>query len=172
MNVDRPTANALERLLRRVQLLVGRGRIKTGSDTGPVQVQQVQVNDREIHDNMPRIGEYGFASMPLPGCQALVIFVAGERTNGVIVGTNDEAKRLKGLRPGEAAIYDDQGQSVWIKREGIVIESAGKPITINGDVILNGSLTASGDVTAEGTSLHTHVHGGVAAGGSNTGAPV
>lgn len=45
-------------------------------------------------------------------------------------------------------------------------------ITINGPVTLNGSLTATGDVTAQGTSLHTHVHSGVAPGSSNTGGPV
>jgi hypothetical protein len=58
--------------------------------------------------------------------------------------------------------------------------------TVNGNSVLNGtlaqtgggtanfsgSITATGNVTGQGTSLHTHVHSGVQAGGSNTGAPV
>ena len=61
--------------------------------------------------------------------------------------------------------------------------------TVNGATVLNGSLsqgvgaggggatmlgpvTVTNDVTAGGKSLKTHVHSGVQAGGSNTGAPV
>lgn len=52
-------------------------------------------------------------------------------------------------------------------------------LTVNGDFTLNGTFnqtggttaTFSGDVTAQGTSLHTHTHGGVQTGGGNTGAP-
>lgn len=35
-----------------------------------------------------------------------------------------------------------------------------------------GNVTATGDVTGNGTSLHTHKHGGVATGGGQTGGPV
>lgn len=51
-------------------------------------------------------------------------------------------------------------------------------ITLNGPVIINGSLnvtstiTATGDVIGNGISLDSHVHSGVATGGSNTGGPV
>jgi phage baseplate assembly protein gpV len=49
----------------------------------------------------------------------------------------------------------------------------GGAITMNGgDFNTSGSITATGDVIGQGTSLHTHVHGGVTTGGSNTGAPV
>ncbi len=37
---------------------------------------------------------------------------------------------------------------------------------------INGSVSVTGNVTASGTSLHTHVHGGVSPGGSNTGVPI
>lgn len=153
--------SALERITRRLQLLVGRGRITFAKDEGPVQVHQVQVNDREIID-MPRIMEYGFSSMPKVGCQAVVIFVGGERSNGVILGTNDERARLAGLQPGEVALYDDQGQSVWIKRGGIVIECAGKPLTIND----------CPSIKHDGVEIgKLHVHGGVQSGGSKTSVP-
>lgn len=123
------SAAIFERMWRRVQFMVGRGRIKVGNDTGAVQVHQVALGPLELKD-VGRAAEYGFASMPIPGCHAIVVFVGGDRSNGVIVATHDQAHRLKNLQPGEAAIYDDQGQSVWIKRGGIVINGGGKPVTI------------------------------------------
>ena len=42
---------------------------------------------------------------------------------------SDRRYRLKGLQTGEVAVYDDQGQSVTLTREGIVVDGAGKTIT-------------------------------------------
>lgn len=157
------SADAIERLWRRMQLVVGRGRIKTGSDAGLVQTQQVQLGALEIRDNTLRIAEYGFTSMPLPGCHAVVIFVGGDRSNGVIVGTNDQNHRLKNLQPGEVAIHDDQGQSIYITRNGIVINGGGKPI----------SFTNTPSIKHNGVEIGAgHVHSGVTPGASNTGTPV
>lgn len=41
-----------------------------------------------------------------------------------------------------------------------------------GNATFGGTVTATGDVVGSGTSLHTHVHGGVQTGGGNTGVPV
>ena len=161
MNEHVPVS-ALERLHRRLQMLIGRGRIKIGDDSASVQTQQVQVSDREIHDDMPRISEYGFTSMPLPECQAIVIFVAGERTNGVICGTNDERHRKTGLQPGEVALYDDLGQSIHLTRNGIVINGAGLPI----------SFVNTPSITHDGVPIgNTHKHGGVTPGAASTSTP-
>lgn len=129
MNTSQTTA--LEKIWRRLQMALGVGRITTGNDSGLVQMHQVKLTGNDVRDNTARVVEYGFTSMPKPGCQALLIFVAGDRSNGVIVGTNDETARLKNLEPGEVAIYDDQGQTIWIKRGGIEIDGAGKPILIH-----------------------------------------
>lgn len=125
-----PTTGAMERLWQRLLLVVGRGRIQTGNDAGPVQLQQVRVDALEIRDNTLRVAEYGFTSMPKPGCHAVMIFVGGDRSNGVIIGTNDQTARLKNLQPGEVAIYDDQGQSVYITRSGIVVNGGGQLVKI------------------------------------------
>lgn len=45
-------------------------------------------------------------------------------------------------------------------------------VTINANVQVNGSVVATGDVTGQGTSLHTHKHGGVQAGSNQTDVPV
>ena len=120
----------IKKLWRRIQLVVGRGRITTTDDSGPVQKVQIQIGELETRDTTPRVAEYGFTSNPLPGCHGVVVFVGGDRSNGVILGTNDQSARLKDLKRGEVAIYDDQGQSVWLKRTGIEINGAGLPIKV------------------------------------------
>jgi phage baseplate assembly protein V len=160
-------SDVVERLWRRMQFVVGRGRIKIGDDSGQVQKQQIQLSGTEIRDNTPRVGEYGFASMPLAGCHGIVLFVAGDRSNGVIIGTNDQIHRLKNLLPGEVAIYDDQGQSVYLTRAGIVVNGGGLPIKVTntpsitldsplvhstGAMTVDGLFTANNGITGYNTS--------------------
>jgi hypothetical protein len=52
---------------------------------------------------------------------------------------------------------------------GAISQGAG---SYGGNATMAGSLTVTGDVTAEGTSVHTHKHGGVQTGGGQTGVPV
>lgn len=121
---------ALERTLRRVLMLASPGRVRTGSDTGQALKLQVQLGANEIRDALPRLPEYGFTSFPLPGANALVIFPTGDRSNGVIVATDDPRYRIK-LQSGEAALYDDLGKKVHLTRTGIVVDAAGQDVTVN-----------------------------------------
>lgn len=45
-------------------------------------------------------------------------------------------------------------------------------IELDGPVTATSTIIATGDVTGQGTSLHTHRHGGVTTGGGQTGTPV
>lgn len=45
-------------------------------------------------------------------------------------------------------------------------------VHITGDLLGDGTAAFDGDVTADGTSVHTHHHGGVTTGGGNTGGPI
>lgn len=156
------TIAAIERLYRRVLLVVGRGRIKTGSDAGPVQQQQVRLGPFETFDNIPRISEYGFNSMPPADCDAIMIFVGGNRLDGVIIGTGHQSFRMRKLKAGEVSISDNLGQSVYLTQQGIVINGAGLPVRVintpsvtldtplvhaTGDMQVDGNLTVSKNAT-------------------------
>ncbi|PXX49366.1 phage baseplate assembly protein V [Aquitalea magnusonii] len=153
-----------ERLMNRVWMLVGRGKIGPVNDAGAIQVVQVQLGASEVRDNTRRAAEYGFTSNPPSGTDAVLVFVGGDRSNGVIVATNHQPSRLKGLLPGEVAIFDNQGQSIYLTRGGIVVNGAGLPMTVNNTptitvnaeakVVLNtpelnvaGQINAGGDIT-------------------------
>lgn len=163
---------AIERIYRAALLAFGRGRVTVVDDTGPVQKLQVKLGPLEIIDGMPAPHDYGFTSNPPVGSDVLVNFVGANRTNGVVVAIGSQSYRMKNLESGEVAIYDKLGQSVHLTAMGIVIMSAGMPITINGDIQLNGSLNATGDIVADGISLDHHKHGGVRVGTDESGEPV
>ncbi len=158
----------MQRLGHRLQALVGIGRVTLVDDTtSTVQRAQLTLGQMETRDNTPRLAEYGFASNPPPGTDAVMLFVGGDRSNGVVIATGNQTYRLKGLASGDAALYDSRGQSVWLTPGGLVVNGAGLPMVINNtpsvtvnassSVTLNtptthctGNLTVDGNVVAQG----------------------
>jgi phage gp45-like len=52
--------------------------------------------------------------------EGLIVFTGGQRSHGVLIVTGDRRYRLRGLKEGEVALFDDQGQQVHFTRDGIV----------------------------------------------------
>lgn len=119
----------LEPVQRRVMMAIGRAVLNAVYDGNKAQLVQASMLDGEVRDKMERMAEYGFTSNPKPGSQGVAVFVGGERGHGIMIATCDYTCRMPGLASGEVAIYDDQGQSVHLTRDGIVVKGAGKPIT-------------------------------------------
>lgn len=115
--------------------MVAVGKIVFSNDSGVNQIVQVKFNDQQVLD-MVRITEYGFASLPPLDSDALAIFIGGERSNGLIIGTQYKGERFKGLNAGESALYDNVGQSIHLK------QADGAPI----GVLLTGDLYVTGDI--------------------------
>ena len=71
------------------------------------------------------------------------------------------------------------GAMVMVNQSQVILLSGSSSVTvspsgiaINGNVTVTGTITATGDITGNGTSLHTHKHGGVQTGGGTTGSPI
>jgi phage baseplate assembly protein V len=125
---------------------------------------------------------YGLTSVPPVGSQCVVLPLGGKSAHSVIIATENSSYRVKALASGEVAIYTAEGDSIVLKN-GHLIEVTTQTLKINattkveinspsvvvndGDVQVNG-----GDVLADTISLKTHKHGGVTAGGAQTGVPV
>lgn len=159
-----------ERLRNRIMVMIGRGFISAANDTGNLQILQLALGQNETMDNVPRLAEYGYTSLPpIDGkATAVVLFINGDRANGVAIATGHVPSRKKGLKAGESALYDDLGQTVYLTRTGIIIDGAGMPITlqnagsgvhvagvlnVDGDVVSGGKVSASGDVISSGGNL-------------------
>jgi phage baseplate assembly protein V len=109
---------SLERLYRRLLLVVGRGRVKLVDDAGSVQRLQAALTADELHDRLPRLMHYGFSSNPPPGSDCVALFVGGDRSNGVSIADGHQASRPKNLTPGEVQLYDLLGKFVFLRADG------------------------------------------------------
>ena len=149
---------ALNRIGRRLMTTIGRGRKTTGDDSGNIQKLQVQLGQNEVRDNTPRLAEFGFTSMPPDGSDLVVLFIGGDRSNGVIIASGDIATRMKNLQPGESALYDSLGKHVYLKVDQIEIDAKNQPVNIINATTV--TVDASGTVTLNcGGNLAANVTG-------------
>lgn len=148
---------------------LGRGRLTRVDDSGPVQLVQMQLSQNETRDSTPRLAEYGFESNPPAGADAVALFLAGNRTNGVVIACGHQQYRMRNLASGEVAISDSRGQSVYLTASGIVINGGGLPMKITNtpqvtvdtpSAHFTGNITANGDITDNiGTNAHSMAAG-------------
>jgi len=110
---------------RRMQLLFAHG---VGLLIGNEKIQARVLSDETL-GNLARVEPYGFSYRPKPGCQPYLVFPGGDRSYGLALVIGDKRYQME-LEEGEVALHDDQGQSVRLGRSGIVIDGAGKPVTI------------------------------------------
>lgn len=103
--------------------------IRVITDGPHVLVQAEGLSGETLQDN-ELMQHFGFTSAPPAGTQCVVIPLGGKTAHGIVIATEHGSYRLKGLKSGEAALYDDQGQCVYLTRDGIVIKGAGKPVLI------------------------------------------
>lgn len=116
MNMTEQLTRFLSPLTTRVRNMVVRGVIKLVDDKSKVQRIQASLLAGELKDGIERYQEYGISSNPPVGTEALVVFCGGSRNNGVIVATGDRMFRLKELKPGEVALYTDEGDVIMLGR--------------------------------------------------------
>jgi len=164
------------------------GRIRTAfravltnivTDT-PIQLMQAEaLSGEQLQDN-ELMQHYGFTSAPLKDTQAIVLPIGGKTAHGIIIATEHTKYRLRGLKNGEVAIYDDQGQSIVLTRGGMVVDGAGLPILIRntpsvtadtpsyhmtGNLQVDGDILNGGNVTTKGSNSTT---GDMSSGGNIT----
>jgi len=140
-------------ILNRLANLISRVVLSRVDDSKKMQAVQLTALDGETRENVERVQNYGFTSVPLAGAEGVAVFVGGYRDHGLVVAMDDRRYRPTGLQAGEVALYSSGGTKVLLKA--------------NGDVEItpaSGSVKVIGDVLAGTISLknHTHPHGGLA----------
>jgi phage gp45-like len=165
-------------LSRRVSMMASRAVVRLVSDELSRQQMQVEILKGELRDNVERMQNYGFTSVPQSGADAAVVFLGGNRSQGIIIAVDDRRYRLTGLEAGEVAVYDDLGNKIELKRDRIKITAETLLDIVAPDVHIAGHVTITGNVDTTGTLKNntknvgsTHTHSGVQTGGGNTGAP-
>lgn len=120
------------RLSQRILLGIARALVAVVRDSGGIQVMQVQLSASEVRDGLPRFTEFGFSSNPPVGSDAVVAFLGGDRSKGIVIGTCHQPSRPKNLAPGETKLHSQDGKSVYLTASGgIVVEAKGQPVVVN-----------------------------------------
>lgn len=134
----------LAQVRHRVAMMLARGLLLATDDDRKVQTIQASFLSDETLTDIERFQNYGVTSHAPIGSEVLTLFLGGNRDHGISFAVGDRQYRLKGLSQGEVALYDDQGQVVHIKRNGVSI--AAKNIHLN----------AAGTVRIEGDGVEIH----------------
>lgn len=141
---------------RKISNLLGRGRVTGVNGKSKMRTLQIGLLAGETKDGIEHFEPYGFTSEVMEGSEPIAGFFDGDRSHGVVIVVADRRYRLTSMAPGEVAIYDDQGQVVHLKRDGIVVHSP-QNLLLRTD----GVLRLEGDkveIHAK-TSLQQDVHG-------------
>lgn len=115
--IKRHIARAMATVRQAFRMVIGRS-----NSTNSIQfvsgdgVAGERLRDNEIFQH------YGFTSNPLPGTMAIVMPIGGKTSHGVVIATEHATYRLVGLKPGELALYTDEGAKTVFKR-GRIIET-------------------------------------------------
>lgn len=136
-----------------------------------LQEAKVAIRDGELRDDLEHVQPYGFAHLPHEGAETVNLFPGGDKGFGLVICAHDRRYRMKLSDAGDVAIYDHEGQTIHLTRDGILIKSD-KTVTIDtpkthitGDVVIDKECTISG------IAFTPHTHGGVMSGPGNTKKP-
>lgn len=159
---------------------LARGVVALGNSASKLQNLQLRLLAGEVKDNVEHLEPYGFTACPLAGAEALAGFIGGDRSHGVVIVVADRRFRLQGLKPGEVALYTDEGDFFHFKRGRIIdLETVTLNVkasdSVNFDTPLiktNGRIESDGDQIAGGVSQISHPHDGVKQGTEQSGPPV
>ncbi|MBT9263589.1 phage baseplate assembly protein V [Pseudomonas sp. MG-9] len=159
--------------------MMARGTVLLAAAGKMMQTLQVRLTAGEVKDSVEHFEPYGFTSNPLSGAEVLTMFLSGDRSHAVVVVAADRRYRIKELKPGEVAIYTDEGDKVHFKR-GRIIDIETNTLNIKAATAVNfdtpvinqtGKIVSTGDQIAGGVSQIEHVHTNVQAGSGNSGPP-
>ena len=96
---------AIKPFVERVKLAAARAKVLLIYRQHKTQRLQVTLLAGELKDGLEHFQPYGFTSAPLPGAEALVQFLGGNRGLGVATVVSDGRSRPRTLNEGEIAIY-------------------------------------------------------------------
>lgn len=129
-------------------------KIKRVDESPALQQLQFTQKDGELRSKRENYQPYGFAHYPHPESEGISLSQNGDREHIIVVCVTDRNHRFKLKEEGEVALYDDQGQFVFIHRNKIEIWSD-KEVHIHSGGNINLHAEDTVNITA-GNRIHLH----------------
>jgi len=169
--LDRAVAKLIAPLKRKVSLMVGRAVLKAVDDSKKVQTVKAALLSDEVSEDVERYQEYGFSSVPFAESEAVVVFVGGNRAHGIVVATDDRARRPKNLTEGDVVLYTDKGVRLKLDTtaDEVLLGSSPANFVALANLVLTELQAVQTDQTTLAALLVSHAHAGVLAGGAVSG---
>lgn len=98
-------------------------------EKGQTQHCQVKTAAGEILNDVAFLEPYGFTAKPKKKSETLIFNVNGNKFNNVVLNIGSRELRFKELNDGEVAMYDDSGNLLHFKNDGVIDFKA--PVTMN-----------------------------------------
>lgn len=130
-------------VLKLIRSLLGRGVLSLTHEEAKIRTIDAEFLPGDKREGLEHFEPYGFGSRAHPGAEVFAAFFNGDRSHGVVLATADRRYRLK-LEEGEVAIFDDIGQKVHLKRDGISVVT---PKNLTAEVGGNFAATVTGTST-------------------------
>lgn len=99
-----------------------RAKLTRITTAGGVQTTQLEGMAPETLQDVELFQHYGITTVPPEGAMAIVLPLGGDTSHGIVIATEHSQYRIQSLKPGEVAIYTDEGASVILKK-GKIIET-------------------------------------------------
>lgn len=109
-----------EPLRRRLKLMFSRAVGRLVDPSTLLQTMQLELLKGEVLDGIEHMEGYGRTANPPEGFEALAASFGGDRSHTVCVSAFHRQHRIKNLKRGEQALYDDQGQVIALLRDKII----------------------------------------------------
>lgn len=157
MAIGRDVLEQLRHLVRplatRVANMVARGVVQLVADDANLQRVQVGVLAGEDIDDAEHHQPYGFASVPLVGAEAVLVFPAGDRAHPLAVVVSDRRSRPTDGAPGDVTVYNAAGAKVRLLASGDIEV---QPATGGQVLVRSDGGAALPLVTKDDFDAHTH----------------
>lgn len=157
MGIDRGTLDQLRHLLRplvtQLRNMVARGVVQLVDDGKKLQMMQVGVLAEETIDDAEHHQPYGFASVPLAGAEAVLVFQSGDRGHPLAIAVSDRRYRPTGGEAGEVCMYTDEGDIIRLGRGHIISLATSGEVRLGSDGASDGAIKGTQRNTAEQTFL-------------------
>lgn len=142
--------NILNVLARRIRRLAGRAQIRRVTYANKRRYFQIIQEGGAPLDDVEHLEPFGFTSHPLQNAETVVLAFNGNGSHSVAIVAGDQRYRLE-IEEGEAAMYNNFGDKVHIKKDRTIsIEAAVKVIIDTPHTHMTGKLTVAQSIAAVG----------------------